>query len=117
MPTLRVADDYPQGSSQNCVPDASAKRGLRILTGCDTISRHEKLYRHLQNEARNHVAAAKAAVKQGFTVVAVDRDDDNTIMLRRKKRRIKRVILSLATGLILAGICVAIIYLRYVRRS
>jgi len=84
------------------------------IVTCKTSSDDLK---ELRIEARNHVAAAKAAVKQGFTVVAVDRDDDNTIMMRRKKRSIKRVILSLATGLILAGICVAIIYLRYVRRS
>lgn len=82
------------------------------IVTCKTSSDDLK---ELRIDARNHVAAAKAAVKQGFTVISVDRDDD-TIMTRRKKRRIKRVIVSLVTGLILAGICVALIYLRYARR-
>ena len=83
------------------------------IVSCKTSSGALK---ELHLEARNHVAAKKAVEKQGFTVVSVDRDGE-PISNRRKRRHIKRMVLSIVTGLALGTICVALIYLHYARRG
>ena len=70
--------------------------------------------RELHIEARNHAAAAKAVAKQGFIVVSVDREDE-TNEYSGKRRGIKRVIATIVTCLVLAAICLAVIYIRNAR--
>ena len=61
-------------------------------------------------EARNHLDAVKKVELEGFTVLSVDRDDDE-VRPRSHKRR-KRLIVSIIVYLMIAAICVAVAWLR-----
>ena len=61
-------------------------------------------------EARNHLAAVKQVESEGFTVLSVDRDDDE-VKYRSRMRR-KRLFVSIIVCLIIATICVAVAWLR-----
>ena len=61
-------------------------------------------------EARNHLAAVKKVESEGFTVLSVDRDDDEASPRSRKRR--KRLFVSIIIYLIIAAICVAVAWLR-----
>ena len=61
-------------------------------------------------EARNHLDAVKKVESEGFTVLSVDRDDDEARPRSRKRR--KRLIVSIVVYLIIAAICVAVVWLR-----
>ena len=61
-------------------------------------------------EARNHLDAVKKVESEGFTVLSVDRDDDE--VRPRSHRRQKRLIVSIIVYLMIAAICVAVAWLR-----
>ena len=61
-------------------------------------------------EARNHLAAVKKVESEGFTVLSVDRDDDEARPRSRKRR--KRLVVSIIVYLIIAAVCVAVAWLR-----
>ena len=61
-------------------------------------------------EARNHLDAVKKVESEGFTVLSVDRDDDE-VRPRSHKRR-KRLIVLIIVYLMIAAICVAVAWLR-----
>ena len=70
--------------------------------------------RHL--EAKNHLSAVQKATSEGWIVVSVERDDDGEPNDRSHKH-LKRFIVSLLTGLLLAAVCVIAIWWRYVRHG
>ena len=77
---------------------------------------HEDLKeRHV--EARNHLAAAEAVSAEGFTVVSVDRDDDVSMQVKAQRRFLKRLFFSLLTGILLAGVCVVLVWWRSARHG
>ena len=61
-------------------------------------------------EARNHLDAVKKVELEGFTVLSVDRDDDEVRPCSHKRR--KRLIVSIIVYLMIAAICVAVAWLR-----
>ena len=66
--------------------------------------------------ARNHLAAQKAAEKEGFVVVSVVRDnDDGDSDSYRHRKQLKRLIKSLIICSIIAGAFVAFFWWRYRR--
>ena len=73
--------------------------------------------KELHVEAQNHLAAAKAVAAKGFTVVSVDRDDDISSQSRLRKRFLKRLFYTLLIGVLLAGICVVLVWWRSARHG
>ena len=64
--------------------------------------------RHI--EARNHLEAVKQVEAEGFTVLSVDRDEDEA--RPRSRRRLKRLFISLLIFMLLAALCIAVVYFR-----
>ena len=64
-------------------------------------------------EANNHLAAAKAAMAEGFEVVAVDRDDTGGASSYRSRKRVKRIVTAIVVGVLAAIACVAVALFRY----
>ena len=61
-------------------------------------------------EAKNHLAAVKQVQAEGFTVLSVDRDDDETTP--RSHKRWKRLFVSIVVCIILAVLCIAAVWFR-----
>jgi len=73
-----------------------------------TASNGELRSRHV--EAKNHVAAIKQVEAEGFTVVSIDRDDDEA--RPRSRKRWKRLIVSIVVCIVLAVLCVTVAWFR-----
>jgi len=61
-------------------------------------------------EARNHLAAVKQVEAEGFTVLSVDRDEDE--VSPRSRKRWKRLFVSIVVCVILATLCIAAVWFR-----
>ena len=61
-------------------------------------------------EARNHLEAVKQVEADGFTVLSVDRDEDEA--RPRSRKRMKRLLISIAVFMLLATLCIAVVWFR-----
>ena len=61
-------------------------------------------------EAKNHEAAIKIVMDEGFKVLSVDRDDDEAPPSSRK--RLKSFLISIISCLIIAAACIAVVWFR-----
>ena len=61
-------------------------------------------------EAKNHLAAVKVVKAEGFTVLSIDRDDEES--KSRSRKRWKGLFATIVICLILAVLCVALVWLR-----
>ena len=68
-------------------------------------------------EARNHLAAAAMVEAEGLVVVSVDRDDDISLQVKAQRRFLKRLFFSLLTGILLAGVCIVLVWWRSARHG
>ena len=61
-------------------------------------------------EARNHLTAVKQVQAEGFTVLSVERDDDEAN--HRSRKRWKRLFISIVVCILLAALCIAAAWVR-----
>ena len=64
-------------------------------------------------EAKNHLVAAEMVTAEGFTVLSIDRDDE--ALKSRSRKRLKGLFASIVICIVLAVVCVMVVWARYGR--